>query len=357
MIMKKTILFLSIILAVITGLYSCDRNEPQPQQNSLTGRWIVFNLPVIFDITENEITEIITSPTIYSVPLKSHYQYISTDCILVEHNININVNNYTTQNKVIFHTPDSITIMGYYMNATTAVSNNYLDVTLVRYVQPSGNEQGIMGAYEGDFNITYSNFSRNSKVSLNIGNGVFHCYGEPYIYGARGSGTFFMGDDFICFEDTNGWYANFDWNIIMNGWYDMTFDGTNLKLSANKNDVGLYEYNLKRVGTKLFETNIPLNTTYADTDFTLKFNAVLNDSRCPRNANCVWEGDADVQFKLNKNNIENVFSLHTNGHSDTIINDLKIKLLNLSPIPTHTEQGIIYESTLTAQVLITKTFE
>lgn len=57
----------------------------------------------------------------------------------------------------------------------------------------------------------------------------------------------------------------------------------------------------------------------------------INDSRCPSDVVCVWEGDAAVEFNLKSNTENNYFTLHSNNkfQQDTIINNLKIKLLNV----------------------------
>lgn len=61
----------------------------------------------------------------------------------------------------------------------------------------------------------------------------------------------------------------------------------------------------------------------------------INDSRCPSNVVCVWEGDAEVEFNFKSNSENKIFKLHTNDkfQQDTIINNIKIKLLNVFPYP------------------------
>lgn len=69
---------------------------------------------------------------------------------------------------------------------------------------------------------------------------------------------------------------------------------------------------------------------------TLCFDTVLEDSRCPDGAVCVWEGNAKVQLALSgigmgKHSIE----LNTNQSfpTDTTINHLNISLVNVVPYP------------------------
>lgn len=73
-----------------------------------------------------------------------------------------------------------------------------------------------------------------------------------------------------------------------------------------------------------------------DYDFSLKLDTVLNDSRCPKGAACVWEGDAGVKFDLVLSDIRHYkFTLHTNStfKTDTIVEDIKFTLLELQPYP------------------------
>jgi hypothetical protein len=44
------------------------------------------------------------------------------------------------------------------------------------------------------------------------------------------------------------------------------------------------------------------NATFGVADDTgVKFNKVASDSRCPENANCIWEGEVTVEFLIIKN--------------------------------------------------------
>jgi len=69
-----------------------------------------------------------------------------------------------------------------------------------------------------------------------------------------------------------------------------------------------------------------------DKEYEICLNSI-NDSRCPSNVVCVWEGDAAVEFNFKSNTENKFFKLHTNDNfqQDTIINNLKIKLLNVFP--------------------------
>lgn len=75
-------------------------------------------------------------------------------------------------------------------------------------------------------------------------------------------------------------------------------------------------------------------TTYGQSS--LCFDSVLNDSRCPDGAVCVWEGNAEIRLKLSITGIGYQFvELNTNVLPiDTTINHLNIALISLSPYPS-----------------------
>jgi hypothetical protein len=81
--------------------------------------------------------------------------------------------------------------------------------------------------------------------------------------------------------------------------------------------------------------------------------SVLNDSRCPSDVNCFWEGNATVRFKYKKYNSNPViFDLNTHKgfRSDTIIDRYKFTLLGLTPYPTAHKK--IEQKDYTARILI-----
>jgi hypothetical protein len=71
--------------------------------------------------------------------------------------------------------------------------------------------------------------------------------------------------------------------------------------------------------------------------FYICLDSVLNDSRCPAGANCIWAGNAAVRFKFEKlNDAPILFTLntHISFPSDVVLNGYRITLLNLDPYPT-----------------------
>lgn len=73
----------------------------------------------------------------------------------------------------------------------------------------------------------------------------------------------------------------------------------------------------------------------------IQFYDLVSDSRCPIDAICVWEGNAEVKFKFVKDEQKFFFSLHTynqhpfNRDTTLIINNAKynIEMVELKPYP------------------------
>jgi hypothetical protein len=70
----------------------------------------------------------------------------------------------------------------------------------------------------------------------------------------------------------------------------------------------------------------------------LCFDKVIEDSRCPANAMCIWQGAAVAEFSLTKDNETSSFRLSTinmppNYIKDTIVMGYKIEFINMSPYP------------------------
>jgi hypothetical protein len=70
--------------------------------------------------------------------------------------------------------------------------------------------------------------------------------------------------------------------------------------------------------------------------FYICFDSVLNDSRCPTDVLCFWQGNAEAEFKLVKYNEPPVlFTLNTclGFVKDTVIKKYKITFVGLKPYP------------------------
>lgn len=90
--------------------------------------------------------------------------------------------------------------------------------------------------------------------------------------------------------------------------------------------------------TKEYElNNCKVKTGNSSGEFEICFTKLITDCRCPNGAVCVWEGYAEGEFSIKKNNQTTVFKLATldNGtwHSSFEIDGIKIKLENILPYP------------------------
>ncbi|MBL7845866.1 MAG: hypothetical protein JNL40_00250 [Cyclobacteriaceae bacterium] len=102
------------------------------------------------------------------------------------------------------------------------------------------------GTYKGTFTVTYSSGTQTGLTTLELKNGRYTCSGNSNRIPAGGSGTFSSDNTKMNFNDENVWTADFDWNLILDGMYDCSFDGKRLILTASKNGAGTYKYDLER---------------------------------------------------------------------------------------------------------------
>jgi len=85
-------------------------------------------------------------------------------------------------------------------------------------------------------------------------------------------------------------------------------------------------------------------------DLSLEIDSIA-DSRCPEGAHCIWAGNAEIMFKMRYENQQYIFSLNSNTTpADTLINDINIKLLKVSPYPKLNE--IIKQKDYKVELLI-----
>lgn len=99
------------------------------------------------------------------------------------------------------------------------------------------------------------------------------------------------------------------------------------------------------------------NKFFGSQTVTLCLDSILQDSRCPANAVCVWQGTAIAKFSFINNNTTYPITLSTlkfsNYSPDTVLSGYKIKFINLSPYPgTYTPPAPADQ--IKAEVQITK---
>ena len=86
----------------------------------------------------------------------------------------------------------------------------------------------------------------------------------------------------------------------------------------------------------------------------IKFNSVVEDSRCPIGAQCWWEGNAKISFKIKKNFYSSNFDLNTyrNFIRDTVLFGYSISLIEVMPYPDL--DSLYSQSDYSAKLIISK---
>lgn len=87
----------------------------------------------------------------------------------------------------------------------------------------------------------------------------------------------------------------------------------------------------------------------------VKFDSVLEDSRCPKDVTCVWAADAKIAISVRRVNGEpSKMELHTNGQFNQTgkYQQYVIKLVGLDPYPRSSAE--VKPSNYVATLLITK---
>ncbi len=80
------------------------------------------------------------------------------------------------------------------------------------------------------------------------------------------------------------------------------------------------------------------NRTIGSKTVQICFEELLEDSRCPANANCIWQGVARAKFLMKLNGNETSFDLSTTDLSPHYVNErtimgYKVRLINIFPYP------------------------
>ena len=73
---------------------------------------------------------------------------------------------------------------------------------------------------------------------------------------------------------------------------------------------------------------------FSKSNLTVKFVSLIEDSRCPEGANCVWAGNAKIKIEISKNGKKETFDLNTTVEPKVAtFNGYAIELLSLTPVP------------------------
>ena len=105
-----------------------------------------------------------------------------------------------------------------------------------------------------------------------------------------------------------------------------------------------------------FKLNAGRQVTVKGTKLRIRFIAVENDSRCPRDVTCVWAGNAAVQLQLGTGRGSKTVTLNT-SKSASFVSEIeyhgyKVKLVDLSPYPRSDRK--IAPRDYTATLLVSK---
>ena len=89
-----------------------------------------------------------------------------------------------------------------------------------------------------------------------------------------------------------------------------------------------------------------------DTKVVVRFEGVLNDSRCPADVQCISAGDASVLVTASTGGaVASRYELHTNSPPHEAIHDrLRLTLVDLRPVPVSTRTTRSSEYVLTLRV-------
>ena len=87
-------------------------------------------------------------------------------------------------------------------------------------------------------------------------------------------------------------------------------------------------------------------------NFWITFDSLLADSRCPVDAICLWEGNAELGFTFAKDGNEIPFSLNTHVDflRDTTLLGYKVSLIDVMPYP-HTDSSFTQKDYSTVIVI------
>lgn len=90
-----------------------------------------------------------------------------------------------------------------------------------------------------------------------------------------------------------------------------------------------------------------------DLDLFVQFDTIFSDSRCPHNASCIWEGNAEVGLSITYNKELDTMRLNTNPKMDQakVAYGYKFQLVKLMPYPGEPGADAIKTA---IQLLVTK---
>lgn len=73
---------------------------------------------------------------------------------------------------------------------------------------------------------------------------------------------------------------------------------------------------------------------FVRSNLTVKFVSLVEDSRCPEGADCVWAGNAKIKIEVGKGGKKQIFEIGTNLEpKSAAFRGYLIELVSLTPVP------------------------
>lgn len=99
------------------------------------------------------------------------------------------------------------------------------------------------------------------------------------------------------------------------------------------------------------ENDFKVNGDYHSTDNSLSFSVTeINDSRCPSDVVCVWQGKADVKIEV-KSPVSGLISLNTFDNLIDTVGNYSFELKDVSPYPVSTSVIKLEEYDVTLKIV------
>ncbi|HSH20407.1 MAG TPA: hypothetical protein VLA03_08125 [Draconibacterium sp.] len=99
------------------------------------------------------------------------------------------------------------------------------------------------------------------------------------------------------------------------------------------------------------ESNFKINYNYQSLDNSMDFTITeINDSRCPSDVVCIWEGKADVKIEV-ASPVKGSIKLSTYNHLLDTIGNYSFELIDVSPYPVSTKTIKLEDYDVTLKIL------
>ena len=86
--------------------------------------------------------------------------------------------------------------------------------------------------------------------------------------------------------------------------------------------------------TESLKVQINMEKRAPKSKLSVRFVELVEDSRCPRDVNCVWAGNAKIKVRVTKNGRSHELTLDTNGQKQSAVAEgYSIKFTGLTPEP------------------------